>query len=74
MKTSAYHGIDFQIHNTGMLIFDQEDFDVGLNYASQYQEPMQQCNLLERKQLEQINRIFQKNFNKPSIFPTVECT
>ena len=62
-------GIDFQIHNTGMLIFDQEDFDVGLNYASQYQEPMQQCNLLERKQLEQINPHISEKFQQAIHFP-----
>ena len=62
-------GIDFQIHNTGMLIFDQEDFDVGLNYANQYQEPMQQCDLLERKQLEQINPHISEKFQQAIHFP-----
>lgn len=62
-------GIDFQIHDTGMLIFDQEDFEVGLNYATQYQEPMQQCKLLNRPKLEQINPYISQKFQQAIYFP-----
>ena len=48
-------GIDFEIHDTGMLIFDEDDFDIGLNYAAHYQEPMQQADYLEYDALEQVN-------------------
>ncbi|EXB49453.1 glycine oxidase ThiO [Acinetobacter sp. 1000160] len=62
-------GIDFQIHDTGMLIFDQEDFEVGLNYATRYQEPMQQCELLNRSKLEQINPYISQQFQQAIYFP-----
>jgi glycine oxidase len=41
-------GIDFEIHETGMLIFDEADFEIGLNYKDQYQVPMQHCEYLSR--------------------------
>ncbi|QER40246.1 glycine oxidase ThiO [Acinetobacter suaedae] len=62
-------GIDFQIHNTGMLIFDQEDFQTGLNYATQHNEPMQQCDLLNRIQLETVNPHISKQFDQAIYFP-----
>ena len=48
-------GIDFEIHDTGMLIFDEDDFDIGLNYTAHYQDPMQQADYLEYDALEQVN-------------------
>ncbi|MFW1950945.1 glycine oxidase ThiO [Acinetobacter beijerinckii] len=62
-------GIDFQIHDSGMLIFDQEDFEVGLNYASTNHEPMQQCDLLNRKQLEAVNPHISEQFEQAIYFP-----
>ena len=62
-------GIDFQIHDTGMLIFDREDFDIGLNYATQYHERMQQCDLLNRKQLERVNPHISAQFQQAIYFP-----
>lgn len=68
-KLSPITGIDFQIHNTGMLIFDQEDFQTGLNYAKQHNEPMQQCDLLNRIQLEAVNPHISKQFDQAIYFP-----
>ena len=62
-------GIDFQIHDTGMLIFDQDDFDIGLNYATQHNEPMQRCDQLNRTQLEQINPHISQHFQQAIYFP-----
>ena len=62
-------GIDFQIHDTGMLIFDREDFDIGLSYAAQFNEPMQQCDLLNRKQLERVNPHISAQFQQAIYFP-----
>lgn len=54
-KLKPITGIDFEIHETGMLIFDEDDFEIGLNYATQHNEPMQQCDYLNQEQLEQVN-------------------
>jgi glycine oxidase len=62
-------GIDFQIHDTGMLIFDQEDFKVGLDYATQFNEPMQQAHLLNREKLEQVNPHISAQFQQAIYFP-----
>ncbi len=32
-KLKPITGIDFEIHETGMLIFDEDDFEIGLNYC-----------------------------------------
>lgn len=62
-------GIDFEIHDTGMLIFDEEDFDVGLSYAEQHQEPMQRCEYLQRDALEQVNPHISGQFQEAIYFP-----
>ena len=62
-------GIDFQIHDTGMLIFDQEDFEIGQHYADLYQQPMQRCKQLSRTQLEQINPHISPKFQQAIYFP-----
>ncbi|EPG37068.1 glycine oxidase ThiO [Acinetobacter colistiniresistens] len=62
-------GIDFQIHDTGMLIFDQDDFEIGLNYATRYQEPMQHCEQLNRVQLQQVNPHISAQFQHAIYFP-----
>ena len=62
-------GIDFQIHETGMLIFDEDDFDVGLNYKNQYNEPMQYCEYLQREQLEKVNPHISQSFQHAIYFP-----
>ncbi|TSH78124.1 FAD-dependent oxidoreductase [Acinetobacter sp. RF15A] len=69
-KLQPTSGIDFQIHNTGMLIFDESDFEIGLRYAEQYQDPQQQAQLLDQRQLGQINpRVDQTKFKQALYFP-----
>jgi glycine oxidase len=70
-KISPVSGIDFEIHETGMLIFDEADFDIGLNYKDQHQEPMQHCELLQREQLEQVNSRISTRFQQAIHFPQV---
>src|SRR5690606_13293980 len=62
-------GIDFQVHDTGMLIFDEADFETGLNYAEQHQEPMQQSLYIEQEQIEQINPQVSAKFKHALYFP-----
>lgn len=52
-RCQAVTGIDFEIHDTGMMIFDESDFDIGLNYAEQTQQAMQRCQLLPQHELQQ---------------------
>jgi len=69
-KLQPFTGIDFQIHETGMLIFDEADFEIGLSYAATHQEPQQQAELLDQAKLQQINpRINQSKFKQAIYFP-----
>lgn len=69
-KLQPVTGIDFQIHESGMLIFDEADFEIGLCYAGKYQDPQQQAELLDQTQLQQINpRIDQRKFKQAIYFP-----
>ncbi|HAD68755.1 MAG TPA: D-amino-acid oxidase [Acinetobacter radioresistens] len=68
-KLQPVSGIDFQIHETGMLIFDQEDFRQGLSYSQQFQEPMQICELVQHEQLRQINPHIASGFKEALYFP-----
>lgn len=69
-KLQPFTGIDFQIHQTGMLIFDESDFEIGLSYAKTHQDPQQQAELLDQAKLQQINpRINQSKFKQAIYFP-----
>ncbi|WP_353161058.1 glycine oxidase ThiO [Acinetobacter guillouiae] len=68
-KLQPKTGIDFQIHDTGMLIFDEADFELGLNYEDQYQDPMQHCEYLQREQLETVNPHISAQFQHAIYFP-----
>lgn len=68
-QLSSRTGIDFEIHNTGMLIFDQDDFAVGLAYKDRYQEPMQHCELVEGTELHQINNKISPQLQRAIYFP-----
>lgn len=61
--------IDFQIHPTGMLIFDEEDFEIGLKYAEKYQEPMQVCKTIQQNQILSINPRVSSQFSQALYFP-----
>lgn len=63
--------IDFQIHNTGMLIFDEADFEQGLNYKDRFQEPMQHCDYVANTQLQRINPRLSSQFNQAIHFPAL---
>ncbi|MFO1416327.1 MAG: hypothetical protein U1F28_04305 [Acinetobacter sp.] len=43
--------------------------DIGLNYATQYHERMQQCDLLNRYQLEQVNPHILSSIPQAIYFP-----
>lgn len=68
-KLQPETGIDFEIHETGMLIFDETDFEIGLNYKDTYNEPMQHCEYLEREALEQVNSHISEQFQHAIYFP-----
>lgn len=68
-KLQPKTGIYFQIHETGMLIFDEADFELGLSYKDQHQEPMQHCEYLQREQLETVNPHISAQFQHAIYFP-----
>lgn len=68
-KIVATTGIDFEIHDTGMLIFDQEDFATGLAYKDRFNEPMQYCQQLDRGHLQQVNPRVSEQFQSAIYFP-----
>lgn len=70
-KLKPVSGIDFEIHETGLLIFDEADFESGLNYARQFQEPMQQCEYLQQEQIEQLNPFINAKFQHAIYFPHI---
>lgn len=63
--------IDFEIHDSGLLIFDEDDFNVGLNYAKQKHQPMQACQRLNRTELIQVNPHIAKTFQNALHFPQI---
>ena len=68
-KIAPVTGIDFEINNSGMLIFDERDFATGLSYATQHNEPMQHSEQLNRQQLEQVNPHISTQFQQAIYFP-----
>ncbi|TCB82383.1 NAD(P)/FAD-dependent oxidoreductase [Acinetobacter sp. ANC 4173] len=70
-KLQPVTGIDFEIHETGMLILDETDFEVGLNYKTQFQDPMQHCEYLQREQLELVNPQLSEQFQHAIYFPEI---
>lgn len=70
-KLRPISGIDFEIHETGMLIFDQADFEIGLNYAKLHHEPMQACEHLQQQQIQQINPRISNQFEQAIHFPQI---
>ena len=70
-KLSPITGIDFEIHDTGLLIFDQDDFEIGQQYAEHHNEPMQHCQLLNRENLEQANPRISQQFQQAMYFSEI---
>ena len=60
--------VDFQIHETGMLIFDQDDFKIGLDYAEQHHQPYQTAKLLNQQQIQSINPRINTTFQSAIYF------
>ena len=70
-KLSPVTGIDFEIHDTGLLIFDQDDFEIGQQYAERHHESMQHCQLLDREKLEQTNPRISQQFQQAMYFSEI---
>ena len=68
-KLKPVTGIDFEIHETGMLIFDEDDFEIGLDYAHQHLDPMQQAEYLQHEQIEQVNSLVSPQLQHAIYFP-----
>lgn len=68
-KLKPMTGIDFEIHETGLLIFDQNDFEVGLNYKNRHQDPMQHAEYLNQNQLFKLNSKISNRFQDALYFP-----
>ena len=62
-------GIDFQIHDSGMLIFDQADFAQGLAYRTRFQEPMQRCEYVAQTRLQRLNPRLSSHLDQAIYFP-----
>ena len=70
-KLKPVSGIDFEIHESGLLMFDESDFDRGLNYAQQFQQPMQQCEHLSQSQLQHVNPRIHAKFQQALYFSQI---
>lgn len=68
-KLQPLTGIDFEIHDTGMLIFDESDFEIGLNYAKKHREPMQHASYLDGNPLQQVNSRINSKLEQAIYFP-----
>lgn len=47
--------IDFEIEETGLLIFDQDQYTKALNYSAQFNESAQEAHLIEKSTIHKIN-------------------
>lgn len=70
-KLKPITGVDFEIHETGLLIFDHDDFEIGLNYKNQHQDPMQYCQYLNQSALTEINPRVSDQFQEAIYFPHI---
>lgn len=61
--------IDFEIEEVGLLIFDQDQYEQGLNYHQQFSEPDQFSELLTQQQLQRINPKVAENIESALYFP-----
>lgn len=64
-------GIDFEIHQTGMLIFDETDQAIGLRYADLTQNPYQQSSLIHAKDLADQFPLLNSNLTQALHFPRI---
>ncbi|GAA5011312.1 FAD-dependent oxidoreductase [Acinetobacter puyangensis] len=68
-KVMPISGIDFEIEQVGMLIFDHDQYDRGLNYAHDFHEPEQASSLLTQEDLHQLNPRLNKTLDFAVYFP-----
>ncbi|MCH4247065.1 MAG: glycine oxidase ThiO [Acinetobacter populi] len=68
-KLMPVSGIDFEIEQVGMLIFDHDQYDHGLNYAHDFHEPEQESSLLTQDALHQLNPRLNKTLDSAVYFP-----
>ncbi|KAA8735284.1 FAD-dependent oxidoreductase [Acinetobacter qingfengensis] len=68
-KLQPITGIDFEIEQGGMLIFDHDQFDLGLNYAQHFHEPEQQAYLVHRHEIQKINSQVNTEIDAAVYFP-----
>lgn len=68
-KLKPLTGIDFEIHNTGLLIFDEKDFKVGASYGLNTHQPMQYAKQLNQTDILKINRQISPTFKQALFFP-----
>lgn len=64
-------GVDFEIHDTGMLIFDESDFNIGLNYANETQQNIHHSELLNQQQLHDLIPQLNQKFKQALYFPQI---
>lgn len=62
-------GLDIEINPSGMLILDQADFEIGLNWASQDNDPQQTATLLDAAQLHTISPHLNQTIQQALWFP-----
>lgn len=70
-KLKPYTEIDFEIQNSGLLIFDEADFEQGLNYAERFNEPMQSSQRINQKQIHALNSRISEKFQEALYFPEI---
>ena len=63
--------VDVEIHNTGLLIFDPEDVQVGLSFAEAHMQPMQRAELLQHQELHRINPRLAQHWQQALHFPEI---
>lgn len=64
-------GIDFEIEEIGLMIFDQDQYTAGLNYHQKFSEPDQLSLILEQQDIQQINPKISDNLQSALYFPHI---
>ena len=70
-KLKPHTEIDFEIQNSGLLIFDEADFKQGLSYAKQFDEPMQFSQKIDQQQIHALNPQVSEKFKEALYFPRI---
>lgn len=70
-RCKQYTGIDFEINPSGMLIFDKNNFKIGLRYADETQQNIHQSELLNTQQLTNLIPQINPEFKQALYFPQI---